>query len=134
MMSEKDDEKKTKKKRKNGKYIQQLNKRLANTQGQANRTQRLTRIKEQEIQNQMQDRPKLSKGTHQLTKNIDIKNVFERQQFLTQRKVVQQRESAIAEKYKTTTNVVQNLVINEKSKSLQRTIEDLYLWEDRKQK
>ena len=82
----------------------------------------------------MRDKPKLSKGTQNITKKMGIKNVFVRQQVLRLQKEAEKRESKISERYKCINGITSKPEINEKSKSLQRTIDDLYIWEERKQK
>jgi hypothetical protein len=62
--------------------LNKMDKRLSSTKEQLMKSKKLTFIKERELHEQVQDRPKLSKGTHMLTQDFDIRNVFERQRVL----------------------------------------------------
>ena len=80
----------------------------------------------------MLPKPVLSKGTQNMTKNLDIKNVFDRQQIFMKAKEALDRQNLSIERYKRMNGITDNPQINQKSQSLQRTVDDLYTWEQRK--
>ena len=116
MISKKGTPPKSNKSKKSKGYIKQLDQRLSNNQILANRMYRLDRIKEADINRQMRDRPELSKGTNNLTKNLDIKNVFERQKKLMENKEAVSKEENIHEKYRMIHGLTSNPEINDRSK------------------
>ena len=99
-MSKKSSPPKTSKAKKNKEFISQLDNRLSNIQGLANKELKLSRLREEELKRQWRDRPELSKGTQIITKNQDIKNVFERQQALIHSKEVDEKETTVNQRYK----------------------------------
>lgn len=113
-------------KKKNRKYLNQLDQRLADTKPKIVKSKKLEHTKEEELKKQVQDKPQLSKGTMNMTKNIGVKNVFERQRLLLEAKNAQNNDNVITERYKQANGITSKPQINQKSRSLQRTIEDLY--------
>jgi hypothetical protein len=118
--------------KKNAKYIKKLDKRLSATQQQSIKSKKLTFIREREHQGRVQDRPKLSEGTHKLTQDFDVKNVFERQRVLIHAKQTMEKRNLSREIDDKMRNVTYRPMINQKSRSMQRTIDDLFMWQQQK--
>lgn len=133
-MSKKSPPPKDNKTKKNKQYIEHLDQRLSNNQILANKATKLERLREEELKRQLRDRPELSKGTQMMMKNQDIKNVFDRQQALIHYKEIDQRQATINQRYREIHKPTTKPEINVRSQSMKRTIEDLYLWEEKKQK
>ena len=119
------------KSKKNREYIKNLDKRLASARMQINRSKKYEQIKEKEIISQIQDRPQISEGTKRIMENVSIKNVFERQKLLIQAQKKISKELYDKERYNALHGITDGPVINQRSKSLHRTIDDLYQWEQK---
>ncbi|CAI2381089.1 unnamed protein product [Moneuplotes crassus] len=117
--------------KKNTKYIQNLDNKLSSARAQM-RKDRLHKIREEQIQSQLQDKPQLSEGTHKITENIGIKNVFDRQNILHQAKQKVAFHNSDKERYNKAHGITNKPQINPRSKSLHRTIDDLYQWQKKK--
>ena len=72
------------KKKRNSKYIAQLDQRLSSVKMKLEKQKKLKMIKEREIEQQWTDRPMLSEGTKKLVQKGPPLNVFDRQQVLIQ--------------------------------------------------
>lgn len=118
-------------KRKNKEYITNLDQRLASAKLQINKAQKL-KIKEREINNVTQDRPLLSEGTKKLTENMSVKNVFQRQKMLMHAQKKLKSRHLDKDRYNKINGITNGPHINQKSKNLHRTIDDLYQWHQRK--
>jgi hypothetical protein len=118
--------------KKSAKYIKKLDKRLSSTLQKSIKSKQLTFIREREHQGQVQDRPKLSKGTHKLTQGFDVKNVFERQRDLIHAKQTMEKRNLSRESNNQMRNVTYRPMINQKSRSMQRTVDDLFRWQQQK--
>jgi len=90
-------------------------------------------IKEKEIQKQVRDRPTLSVGTQRILRDKKTDNVFDRQRVLQYAKQAMNRQEIEASKYDKMQGITHKPHINQKSRSMQRTIDDLYNWQARKQ-
>jgi hypothetical protein len=124
---------KSKPKKRNCKYIAQLDQRLSSVKMKLEKQKKLKKIKEKEIEEQCTDRPTLSEGTKRMIQKGPLLNVFDRQQVLIQAKNTFDRQNLLHKKYNKIEGITHRPQINEKSKSMQRTIEDLYKWQLRKQ-
>lgn len=110
----------------------QLDKRLSCAKQQINKIKKLESLKEQEVQSQLQEKPVLTSKTQKIAENLDVKNVFERQRILTQTKEAIERQNRNQERYNILNGITNKPEINPKSRSMQRTVDDLYNWQTRR--
>ncbi len=82
---------------------------------------------------ELRDRPLLSPGTHAIARNLKIKDPMARQEaFLRKKQLGLDRERRVIEQEEHS-GFTGKPEINERSKSLTRSIDDLYAWNTQKQ-
>ena len=116
------------------KYTSELDKRPPITRQQVVKTNKHNQIIEAENHQKVYENAQHLKSIQNVAKQMEAKDMFEQQPTIKMQTEIEKRDIKINEKFKAVNGITAKPEINPKSRSLQRTIEDLYIWEQKKQR